>query len=194
MDAFNDRPLESPAGGQADEYGDQAESLVVRDQIERLFRSQAPRLLRFLGRRAREREEASDMLQESFLRLIRMAKTQVLPACPEAYLQRIASNLLRDRAKQRTARAEHLHIRLDEEAICDLAPSAEAVLEARDLLSLYEAAVLSLRARTQQIFLLHRRDGLTYAQIATEVGLSVSGVEKHMMKAIAHIDRILGRA
>jgi RNA polymerase sigma-70 factor (ECF subfamily) len=42
--------------------------------------------------------------------------------------------------------------------------------------------------------LLHRRDSLTYAEIAAQMNLTVSGVEKHMMKAIAHIDRAFGRS
>jgi len=138
-------------------------------QIDRLFRAQAPRLMRFLTRRTGRPEDAADILQESFLRLIRAVAAESLPApkaSPEAYLQQIATNLLRDRSRRRITHAEALHDPI---------------------------ALLALRPKTRLIFLLHRRDGLTYSQIAAEAGISVSGVEKHMMKAIAHIDSALGR-
>jgi RNA polymerase sigma-70 factor (ECF subfamily) len=39
----------------------------------------------------------------------------------------------------------------------------------------------------------HRLDGLSYAEIAEQTGLSVKGVEKQMSKAIAEITRMLDR-
>jgi RNA polymerase sigma-70 factor (ECF subfamily) len=40
----------------------------------------------------------------------------------------------------------------------------------------------------------HRLDGLSYAEIAARTGLSIKGVEKHMCKAIAQLDRSLHRS
>lgn len=56
-----------------------------------------------------------------------------------------------------------------------------------------EAIMLKLKPRTRAIFIAHRIDGLSYAEIAERTGLSVKGVEKQMSKAIAHIDRMLDR-
>ena len=52
-----------------------------------------------------------------------------------------------------------------------------------------EAAMLKLRPITREIFMAHRLDGLSYAEIADRTGLSVKGVEKHMGKAIAQVTR-----
>jgi len=177
--------------GQVAEAGD--DGCPISDQIDLLFRSQAPRLLRFFVRRTAQKEDAADLLQETFLRLTRMACDAVIPASPEAYLQRIATNLVRDRARRAVTHAVDLHEPLDELSTPDPAPGPADVLDAREMLSQYETAMMKLRPRTRQIFLLHRRDGLTYSQIAATASISVSGVEKHMMKAIAHIDRALGR-
>ena len=87
-----------------------------------------------------------------------------------------------------------MHEPLDDESLADHAPGPADFFDALEMLEAYEAALLKLKPKTRRIFLLHRREGLTYAQIAAEAGLSVSGVEKQMMKAIAHIDRALGRA
>lgn len=68
-----------------------------------------------------------------------------------------------------------------------------AVLESRDMLRRLEAAISKLKPKTRAIFLAHRLDGLSYAEIAELTGLSVKGVEKQMSKAIAKIDRLLDR-
>jgi len=59
------------------------------------------------------------------------------------------------------------------------------------LLLLYEQALDDMAPKTREIFLMSRRDGMTYKQIQTEVSLSMGTVEYHMMRAIAHIDRYL---
>jgi len=61
------------------------------------------------------------------------------------------------------------------------------------MLQRVEAAVLRLRPRTREIFMAHRVEGLSYAEIAQRTGLSVKGVEKQMSKAIAALDRMLER-
>ena len=67
------------------------------------------------------------------------------------------------------------------------------VLETRDMLRRVETAVLRLRPRTREIFMAHRIEGLSYAEIAQRTGLTVKGVEKQMSKAIATLDRMLER-
>jgi RNA polymerase sigma factor (sigma-70 family) len=193
LDAFGDMPISSGARRAGDGASPRGDGGAAPDQIDRLFRSQAPRLLRYLSRRAARGEDAADLLQETFLRLVRLSSVETLPARPEAYLQRIATNLLRDQARRALTHADELHGPIDEDSLADAGPGPASQIEARELLSQYEDALSRLRTKTREIFLLHRRDGLTYAQIAAEAGLSVSGVEKHMMKAIAHIDRVLGR-
>jgi DNA-directed RNA polymerase specialized sigma24 family protein len=50
---------------------------------------------------------------------------------------------------------------------------------------------MRLSPKTRDIFLAHRVDGVSYSDIAKRMGLSVKGVEWHMTKAIAHLDRVL---
>lgn len=66
-----------------------------------------------------------------------------------------------------------------------------AALEARDQLRRLEASLDRLSTKTRSIFLAHRRDGMSYKDIANEAGLSIKAVERHMSKAIAHIDRVM---
>lgn len=54
-----------------------------------------------------------------------------------------------------------------------------------------EQVLLALPARTRAIFLLHRVDGLGYAEIAERCGISVKRVERHIARAMLQIDRAL---
>lgn len=154
-----------------------------------LYQSQAPKLLRYFSRRA-DRQDANDLMQESFARFVdaTAAADRVIEQ-PEAYLNRIATNLLRDRAKTALQRSLARHVPADEESLAG--PDIVAALEARDLLNRIQNALMRLGPKTRDIFLAHRVDGFSYSDIAKRTGLSVKGVEWHMTKAITHLDRVL---
>ena len=158
-----------------------------RPLLDRLYRLQAPRLLRFFARRAGQ-EEADDLVNESFARFARIAQAAgPLPDDPEAYLQQIAKNVLRNRARAAYHRSvEGLDVGQEARGV-DLTEA----LEARDLLERLEAALSRLGPKTRAIFMAHRLEGATYAEIAERTGLSVKGVEWHMSKAIALLHRSL---
>jgi len=158
--------------------------------LEALYREHASRLFRFFSRRAGV-NEAPDLVHEAFVRL---AGTDSSPACeidsPGAYLTRIATNLLRDRAKMAARRSAALHSSYDDDEHSGADP--HQLLDHRDKLAKLDAGVQRLNRRTRQIFLMHRVEGLTYAQIAEEMGMSVKGVKKQMMKALLHLRRDVG--
>lgn len=157
--------------------------------LSELYRTHAPRLLRFFARRAAN-QEAGDLVQESFVRLAdARARHGSEIDRPEAYLSRIATNLLRDRAKIALRRSLASHVPADEVPLTGRDPVAE--LEARDQINRLQNALTKLAPKTREIFLAHRLDGLSYKDIATQTGLSLKGVEWHMTKAIVHLDRHL---
>lgn len=57
---------------------------------------------------------------------------------------------------------------------------------ARRRLRQLEGAVAELPERTRRIFVLNRLHGETYQEIADRLGVSVSTVQKHLMRALAH--------
>jgi len=160
-------------------------------QVEALFRSQGPRLISLLTRRY-SREDARDIVQEVFLRLAGAADRKTL-SNPESYLKGIVWNLLRDRAKNVGRRIEQQHAELQPELHAANDSDPHQALVARQTLERYEAAIMKLKPKTREIFLLHRLDELTYPQIAERVGMSVSGIEKQIMKALLHLDRAVGK-
>lgn len=160
--------------------------------LETLYRAESPRLLRSLVRQTASREEAHDLLHEIFCRLARLGAAGPVPVDrPQAYLSRIATNLLRDRARHASRHMTSSHVPADEGLLA--ANDQLRLLESRDMLTRVEAAMLKLRPKTREVFMAHRIDGLSYAEIAERTGLSIKGVEKQMSKAIAKIDRMLDR-
>ncbi|RVT90326.1 RNA polymerase sigma factor [Sphingomonas crocodyli] len=159
--------------------------------LDRLFRREAPGLLRYLKRKTGREDAANDMLQESFVRFATSPRRADL-ANPAAYLQRIARNLLVDLHRRRVRHAQEVPI--DEAAHIAIAPEQGQELEARQLLARYEAALEQLSDKTRTIFLMNRRDGKPYRQIQQDLGISLGAVEYHMMRAIAHIDAFLDGA
>lgn len=155
--------------------------------IEALYREHSPRLVRSISRRT-SRDEALDLVQDIFLRIARLGASglQRLDR-PEAYLSRIATNLLRDRKRVAVRHHSDRHVTVDEQSLPGT--DQQQLLESRDMLRRMEAAMLKLRPITREIFMAHRIDGLSYAEIAERTGLSVKGVEKHMGKAIAQLMR-----
>lgn len=143
------------------------------------------------SRRTRNTDDAHDLVQDVFFRFARLRGQGALLERPQAYLRRIASNLLKDRAKSASRQSAALHVVADEETLPGLDP--HRILESRDMLRRLEAAIMRLRPRTREVFMAHRVEGLTYAEIAERTGLSVKGVEKQMSKALVQLDRMLNR-
>jgi RNA polymerase sigma factor (sigma-70 family) len=158
-------------------------------QVEELYRRSAPSFVRLLAARTRRREDAADLVQSIFARLVARARATSLDS-PDAYLGRMAAN--EGVSHMRRMRRELELIEAFAEA-GEPSVDPHRQLETRDMLRRVEAAVARLKPRTRAIFLAHRIEGLSYAEIAGRMGMSVKGVEKQMSKAMAHIDRTVGR-
>ena len=142
-------------------------------------------MFRYLCARKVPPDEAEDILQDLFVKLEGLKPGPV--AEPRAYLYRMVENLLFDRRRTagwRTSREEAwVAAQLGGTREADGRPSAERELIAREELRLISEALAALPDRTLQIFRLYRLDGLRQREIATELGISVSSVEKHLRKA-----------
>jgi RNA polymerase sigma factor (sigma-70 family) len=153
-------------------------------------------LMSFFLRRVRTHAEAEDLTQEVFVRLLR-PDIAVREDTAHAYVFQIAANLLRDRARRDYVRQGAALARAplrDDAGNPDEMPAAEdpapdRVLSARQDLRAALDALDELSERTRDAFLLFRVEGMKQKEIATIFGISVSAVEKHIVKAAAHLAR-----
>jgi RNA polymerase sigma-70 factor (ECF subfamily) len=158
-------------------------------QLESLYQRFRSPLERFFRKRVRERHEIDDMVHEVFSRLSDKRGTVQEP---EAYIFQIAANLLRDRARRsifrKSANAQYIEENRDSFDVI----TPERVLLGKQRVAELKLALAELPERTRFVLLLQRYEGMKYREIAERLGISVSSVEKHMMKAIAHISRRMG--
>jgi RNA polymerase sigma-70 factor (ECF subfamily) len=160
------------------------------DALDRLFRAEAPKLTRFFHRRMRQSEDVPDMVQEVFARFAHVSLNAPLRK-PEAYLQRIARNLLFDRGRNLAARAARRQVPLDDTVCPSVAPTQAHAIEAEQMRALYERTIAALPERTCEIFLMHRRDERSYKDIAADLGISLGAVEYHIGRALMALVAVL---
>lgn len=130
--------------------------------------------------------DADDVLHDAFVRMLHgYARADIRN--PLAMLARIAMNIVRDGARRNATRTAMLAREV--EAPCAVAPPAdpEAGLARQQHLLHLRDAIDALPPRCREVFLLHRIEGLPQAEIARLLGISRSGVEKHLMRANAQL-------
>ncbi len=153
-------------------------------------------MLRFLVARTGNPAEAEDLLQELWLRVRDAAPGPVSNG--RAYLYRAAQNLVLERlrgARRREARdKDWSDAQADTVAGDRVDPQPQALdrLIARENLDALRAAIAQLPEGAGRAFRLHKLEGLPHSDVAARLGISRSGVEKHIAVAMAHLRRTLG--
>jgi RNA polymerase sigma-70 factor (ECF subfamily) len=144
-----------------------------------LFTEHQPWLLQRLSYRLRSRADAEDLASETFLRVITRPQPDALKA-PRAYLATVAKRLLINLWHRRELEQAYL------DAISGLPEAVSPSPEERALLiESLEAIAQALDAqpdKARKAFLMSQLDGLTYAQIAQQLGVSASMVRRYMAR------------
>jgi len=157
---------------------------TARGLVDNLAEKYREPLVRWFQRRGLDRDAAEDCAHETFARL---CSTGSQADRPEAYLFAIAGSVFTDRWRRASVRHEDRHVPIADFDTASEEPTPARVFESREALLQLAAALNELPDRTRDMFLLNRLDRLSYTQLAVRFGISVSAVEKHMMKAIAHL-------
>jgi RNA polymerase sigma-70 factor (ECF subfamily) len=169
---------------------------ALESELDRSFR--AP-LLAYFTKRVNNSSEAEDLTQEVFIRLLNHPDRNSGESLA-GYVFTIAANLLRDRAKSKAAvhqkELQSFESLVEKDAfsptlIEDRSP--ERILAGRQTIQDVLAALAELGERTRDIFILARLENMQHREIAALYGISVSTVEKSMMKAMAHLGALFLR-
>jgi RNA polymerase sigma factor (sigma-70 family) len=149
-------------------------------------------LLAFFRKRVGDRAEAEDLTQDVFVRLIGAGSLDQI-ANADAYVFKIASNLLHDRNRRAMRRFGYQELPLDEALIDELVNEfveergPERVLLGREAFAAALRVLDELGERTRNIFVLSRLENMKQRDIATLYGIAPSTVEKHIMRALLHL-------
>ena len=149
-------------------------------------------LERFLTARCGNANEAEDLFQELWLK-VASAKTGPI-SNGRAYLFRMAQRLVLDRVRERTRRMRRERIWLDDGAFApsecvqtDPSTNAETALLDEEEAKIVRQAIAQLPPGARRALVLFRFEGHSQTTIASMMGISRSGVEKHIAFAMRRL-------
>ncbi len=157
------------------------------------FRQYYDELLTFLTRKLGSHDQALDVTQETFLRVLNQKSSRPIDN-PRAFLYRTATNLTID-IFRRKKKQPHTSLESDDiQALLTVAPTQETEVEGREKIQRLYEAIQELPPKCRHVFLLHKFKERSQKDIAIHLGISKNMVEKHVMKALAHCKRRIEEA
>jgi RNA polymerase sigma factor (sigma-70 family) len=135
------------------------------------------------------RDDAEDVLQDMFFKIDSLATQPI--AQPAAFLYRVATNLATDRRIAEGRRGARDSAWLDVQSTADEIPDAERSAIAQSELRVVQGAIDDMPERMALALRLFRIEGRAQRDIAAELGITISGVEKLLRRAYKQIqDRL----
>ncbi|WP_164715461.1 sigma-70 family RNA polymerase sigma factor [Pseudomonas aeruginosa] len=150
-----------------------------------------PGLLRFMTKRLRNKDHAADIVHEAYSRFIEMANDDVRanPKKSKQFLYTTAVNAsiddLRKTNIRRAGRDEEFDLAnaCEDRELYHLQPPHDCVYQIEKV-ALLQKVLDELPARTRQVFLMRKLDGMTHVEISSQLGISTDMVAKHIINAM----------
>ena len=154
------------------------------EELEKTFTAFRPTLLRYLTARVKNPDDAQDIAQEGFLRLLRVDNIDVIDKL-EGYLFRIVTNLANEHLFKKGRSIETLDLdTLIQSGKDGDAHLSEAQMEARIALKHLDRILSDLPPLYRDILLMRKRDGYSHEEIALKVGKSKATVHVYLTRAL----------
>ena len=152
--------------------------------VERLFAEHNRALIRFLRTRVRSDQEARDVAQEAYVRLLQLDQPGTVNFL-RAYLFRTALNIATDRARAEAIRHVAHQDPVFDEPATEVDP--ERATSARQQLRIVQESLDELPEKARSAFLLHRVSDLKVGDVAAQLGISDRMVRKHIVRVLVHL-------
>ena len=146
-----------------------------------------PELVRYAARQLDDVELARDVVQEAFIQIWQRRRAWRPSGSARAYLYRIVRHQVIDEKRKQGVRRRWLERQEPLSAPRPATPAEE--LDAKMLADAFEAAVASLPERRREVFELVFQRGLSHAETATVMGISVPTVANQMSAALRTVRR-----
>jgi len=161
------------------------------ERIAELCRQHEKALLRMLFGRVSSMQEARDIAQEAYVRLLALDRPGTVSFL-EGYLWKIAANIATDGARARKYRSAHdLTLASEPDST---SPSPEFVCLARERLAICQKAIEVLPPKCRMAFILRVIDELPFEEIAQRMSIDISGVKRYVARAAVHCQQAVDAA
>lgn len=157
--------------------------------IEEAFQAHYHDLIAFLLKQTGSANEAEDIVQETFARLMHRKVNMAEIKNAKTYLMQVAKNILIDEYRKQNTRKKDSHVSIDgeqEAGLTEISTAPHLLDQYERTLDVLKKALAELTPRTREVFMLSRYDGLKYREIAEKLKITSSAVEKHIEKALGH--------
>jgi RNA polymerase sigma factor (sigma-70 family) len=179
--------LLKPAEPQTKDPASDPTDAAQRAFITLLFNKYRGALLRHVSRYAGSREDAADLVQETYLRVMDRISVARFDAESRAYLFQTATNLARDHLRRQKFRAHAPIEDLPEDRLGGHDPTPEQVVAADQVTSTLRSAIEAMPEETRAVFILARSQQLPYPEIARRLGIGRRTVERRVAEAVAFL-------
>jgi RNA polymerase sigma factor (sigma-70 family) len=153
-------------------------------EVERLFRDHNEALVRYLTLRLHSRQEAREVAQEAYVRLLQLERTDV-SSFLRAYLFRIAGNLAIDRLRRRATELRAYEAELFS-GLFERPPEPEALALERERVAQVREILQELPEAVREAFLLFRTQEMDQVSIAARLGITDRMVRNHITRALLY--------
>lgn len=152
--------------------------------ISAVFVENESYLKRFLRRFLSRSQDIEDIVQDTYIKARCAEKGQVISS-PKNFLFRIARNEALMALRKKSRRITDFLEELDGPLALDEQTSVEEQAIVNQKLGLFCQSVLEMPPQCRKVFLMCKVYGLSYREVAAQLDISVSGVEKHVAKGLA---------
>ena len=152
--------------------------------VDYLFRRYKSSLKRYLQGLRCSHEEAEEILQETYIRIIGTSDLDQLEVRARGYLYKIALNLLRDRIRRGNVREKNSHIPIEGLEVESDGPSPEQIADWNGNIQKIKQTLLSLQPRCRKVFLLHFFEQYSLKDISEILDVHRKTVERDLALAL----------
>jgi RNA polymerase sigma factor (sigma-70 family) len=163
--------------------------LALRDKnelVHDLATQHGFRLRRFLRSRVRNPADIPDLIQETFLRLLRVPNHETIRT-PETYIFTVAHHVAMQHSISNAPSRRSVQL---EDVLSEVPSMSEAdpalEVSAQQCLEDLDKAFDELSPNVKSVFILCRRDGLSMDEISVRLGISLPMAKKNLLKALVH--------
>lgn len=157
--------------------------------LQELFNYFYPRLYNFSRSFLKLEEGIDDILQEVFIRIWENRRNIKTPETFNAYIFTITRNLLLNELRSRLNN-EKTKAKIFKKSVAGEYLLSDQI-EFDELKEQVDQMVAGLPEKQREVFLLSRKEGLSYKEIATKLGIAEKTVEYHISQAIGILKKKL---